>query len=232
MMRLLWSTNKPVDFDGKFFQLENAVLGLEPYEGVPPQVWLAAHGPRMLRITGRLADGWLPTNIKPDAYAEKLGAIRESAEQAGPRPRRDHAVDARLRDLRARRGDARAALRRADVAHAVRRRRPARRDLRALRLDVAVRGRHRLSLLHADDGHARGGRAGRLAHPGRDRARAHAVRDAGDDRRRRSARYAAGRACATSCCGTSRRSPIRRCRSTPSARMREVRALLSKRPVA
>jgi phthiodiolone/phenolphthiodiolone dimycocerosates ketoreductase len=49
-------------------------------------VWLAAHGPRMLRITGRLADGWLPTNIKPEAYAEKLGAIRESAEAAGRDP--------------------------------------------------------------------------------------------------------------------------------------------------
>jgi phthiodiolone/phenolphthiodiolone dimycocerosates ketoreductase len=86
VMRLLWSTTKPVDFHGKFFNLENAVLGLEPYEGVPPQVWVAAHGPRMLRITGRLADGWLPTNIKPDAYATKLGAIREAAEGAGRDP--------------------------------------------------------------------------------------------------------------------------------------------------
>jgi phthiodiolone/phenolphthiodiolone dimycocerosates ketoreductase len=86
VMRLLWSTTKPVDFHGKFFDLEDAVLGLEPYEGVPPQVWVAAHGPRMLRITGRLADGWLPTNIKPEAYAEKLTAIRESAEGAGRDP--------------------------------------------------------------------------------------------------------------------------------------------------
>ncbi|HET6507032.1 MAG TPA: LLM class flavin-dependent oxidoreductase [Baekduia sp.] len=80
VMRLLWSTDKPVSYDGTFHQLHDAVLGLEPYEGVPPQVWLAAHGPRMLKITGRLADGWLPTNIKPEAYAEKLAAIRESAE--------------------------------------------------------------------------------------------------------------------------------------------------------
>jgi phthiodiolone/phenolphthiodiolone dimycocerosates ketoreductase len=86
LMRLLWSTNKPVNFDGKFFRLEDAVLGLEPYEGRAPQVWLAAHGPRMLKITGRLADGWLPTNIKPEAYAEKLTAIRESAEAADRDP--------------------------------------------------------------------------------------------------------------------------------------------------
>jgi phthiodiolone/phenolphthiodiolone dimycocerosates ketoreductase len=51
-----------------------------------PEIWLAAHGPRMLRITGRHADGWLPTNIKPEAYAEKLAAIHESAEAAGRDP--------------------------------------------------------------------------------------------------------------------------------------------------
>jgi len=86
VMRLLWSTTRPVDYDGTFHRLENAVLGLEPYEGRPPAIWLAAHGPRMLRIAGRLADGWLPTNIKPDAYAEKLAVIRESAERAGRDP--------------------------------------------------------------------------------------------------------------------------------------------------
>jgi phthiodiolone/phenolphthiodiolone dimycocerosates ketoreductase len=86
VIRLLWNTDRPVTFHGKFFDLQDAVLGLQPYEGRAPDIWLAAHGPRMLRITGRLADGWLPTNIKPDAYAEKLGAIRESAEAAGRDP--------------------------------------------------------------------------------------------------------------------------------------------------
>lgn len=87
LMRALWAAEgKPIDFDGKFFQLRDAVLGLEPYEGVPPRVWLAAHGPRMLRITGRLADGWLPTNITPEAYASKLSAIHEAAEGAGRDP--------------------------------------------------------------------------------------------------------------------------------------------------
>ena len=86
VMKLLWSTDKPVDFDGEFFQLRDAVLGLSPYEGRMPQLWLAAHGPRMLRITGRHADGWLPTNIRPDAYADKLAVIRESAEKADRDP--------------------------------------------------------------------------------------------------------------------------------------------------
>ncbi|MHB1538610.1 MAG: LLM class flavin-dependent oxidoreductase [Solirubrobacteraceae bacterium] len=86
VIRLLWGSGGPVDFDGDFFRLDGAVLGLEPYEGQQPQIWLGAHGPRMLGICGRLADGWLPTNITPEAYGEKLAAIRRSAEEAGRDP--------------------------------------------------------------------------------------------------------------------------------------------------
>jgi phthiodiolone/phenolphthiodiolone dimycocerosates ketoreductase len=86
VIRLLWDSSGPVDFDGKFFRLEDAVLGMPTYKGKQPRIWLAAHGPRMLRLTGRVADGWLPTNIKPEAYAKKLTAIRESAESSGRDP--------------------------------------------------------------------------------------------------------------------------------------------------
>lgn len=86
VMRLLWSSDRPVDFDGRFFRLERAVLGLEPFEGRHPDVWIASHGPKMLALTGRQADGWLPTQMPPEEYAEKLAAIRESAEAAGRDP--------------------------------------------------------------------------------------------------------------------------------------------------
>ena len=82
VIRLLWETDGPVDFQGDFFHLDGAVLGLEPYEGKTPPIWLGAHGPRMLEICGRLADGWLPTNITPEIYADKLAVIRASAEAA------------------------------------------------------------------------------------------------------------------------------------------------------
>jgi phthiodiolone/phenolphthiodiolone dimycocerosates ketoreductase len=82
VIRLLWEATGPVDFHGKFFDLDGAVLGLEPYGGRTPPIWLAAHGPRMLEITGRLADGWLPTNITAEDYADKLSVIRQSAERA------------------------------------------------------------------------------------------------------------------------------------------------------
>src|SRR6185437_4957197 len=86
VMKQLWHADRPISFDGDFFQLTDAVLGLDPYEGVDPEIWLGAHGPRMLEICGRLADGWLPTNVTPAVYGEKLSAIRTAAERADRDP--------------------------------------------------------------------------------------------------------------------------------------------------
>jgi phthiodiolone/phenolphthiodiolone dimycocerosates ketoreductase len=86
VIKLLWQATGPVSFDGSFFQLQDAVLGLDPYEGRDPEIWLGAHGPRMLDLCGRFADGWLPTNVTPDVYADKLSVIRTSAERAGRDP--------------------------------------------------------------------------------------------------------------------------------------------------
>lgn len=83
VMRLLWGADGPVDFEGRFFRLRRAVLGLSPLDGRAPPVWVAAHAPRMLRITGTLADGWLPTKMDPDDYRSRLGAIEAAAREAG-----------------------------------------------------------------------------------------------------------------------------------------------------
>jgi phthiodiolone/phenolphthiodiolone dimycocerosates ketoreductase len=88
IIRLLWSDpeNKK-SFKGKFLSLTDAVLSLEPYKEVYPPVWVGAMGPRMLHITGALADGWLPVGLSlPDSYKwykKSLHTIRESAKKAG-----------------------------------------------------------------------------------------------------------------------------------------------------
>jgi len=87
IIRLLWETNKKVNYDGEIWKLKNAVLSIKPYEeGKYPPIWIAAHGPKMCEITGRLGDGWLPTNFDPDTYRTKLNIIRESAKKVGRNP--------------------------------------------------------------------------------------------------------------------------------------------------
>ena len=87
VIRLLWERQGLVDFEGEFFRLERARLDTEPYGGRVPPVWIGANGPRMLEITGRLADGWWPTQVwSPHEYSAKLGVVRAAAERAGRDP--------------------------------------------------------------------------------------------------------------------------------------------------
>jgi phthiodiolone/phenolphthiodiolone dimycocerosates ketoreductase len=88
IIRLLWQAEGPVSRESRWWPLRDAVLGLGPVpdRGFPP-IWLAAHGPRMLELTGRLADGWLPMLTTPEAYRAGLaviGAARQHAGRAAP----------------------------------------------------------------------------------------------------------------------------------------------------
>lgn len=87
VIRLLWESEGPVDFEGKFYRLQHARLDTEPYEGRFPKIWIGASGPRMLDITGRYADGWWPAGAwSPEEYADKLAVIRQAADKAGRDP--------------------------------------------------------------------------------------------------------------------------------------------------
>ena len=87
LIRLLWSTDGPIDFDGEFFTLEHARLDAELHHSGPPPIWIGANGPRMLRLVGELGDGWWPTgSAGPETYAAQLAHIRAAAEQAGRDP--------------------------------------------------------------------------------------------------------------------------------------------------
>jgi phthiodiolone/phenolphthiodiolone dimycocerosates ketoreductase len=87
IIRLLWENDQKVDFNGKFWTLKDAILSLKPYKKQKyPPIWMGAHGERMLEMTGRLGDGWLPVIIDTNSYREKLKIIRDSAKKAGRDP--------------------------------------------------------------------------------------------------------------------------------------------------
>jgi alkanesulfonate monooxygenase SsuD/methylene tetrahydromethanopterin reductase-like flavin-dependent oxidoreductase (luciferase family) len=83
VIRLLWSEERRVSFDGSYYRLEGAYPGPRPAH--PIGIWVGAFKPRMLRLVGRKADGWLPSlgvltrdelragNEQIDAAAEKAG---------------------------------------------------------------------------------------------------------------------------------------------------------------
>ncbi len=61
-----------------------------PAPAHPIGLWLGAYGPRMLRLTGRLGDGWLPSMgakfMSEDEVPERHAAIDEAAKRADRDP--------------------------------------------------------------------------------------------------------------------------------------------------
>jgi phthiodiolone/phenolphthiodiolone dimycocerosates ketoreductase len=86
-IRALWNSNgELVTRDSPFFPLHKATFALPPYRGNWPQIWIAAHGPRMMRATGRYADGWFPGTTRAIEYGEQLEIVRTAAADAGRDP--------------------------------------------------------------------------------------------------------------------------------------------------
>ncbi len=83
VIRLLWSEERSVSFEGKHYSLHDARPGPRPSHSIG--IWVGAFRPRMIRLVGRKADGWLPSlgvltrdelrsgNEQIDAAAEKAG---------------------------------------------------------------------------------------------------------------------------------------------------------------
>jgi phthiodiolone/phenolphthiodiolone dimycocerosates ketoreductase len=86
-IRALWNSNgELVTRDSPFFPLHKAAFALPPYKDRWPEIWIAAHGPRMMRATGRYADGWFPGTTRATEYGEQLEIVRTAASDAGRDP--------------------------------------------------------------------------------------------------------------------------------------------------
>jgi len=85
IIRQLWNSSieKPQSFKGRFFTLNNAYLQASQEKQPVPPIYLAAFGPRMLRLAGEAADGWIPHCHTPATYKMDLDTIIGSAHNAG-----------------------------------------------------------------------------------------------------------------------------------------------------
>ncbi|WP_084959014.1 LLM class flavin-dependent oxidoreductase [Thermoactinospora rubra] len=85
VIRALWSPGTAA-FEGRHYRLQDARPG--PFPAHEVGIWLGAIKPRMLRLTGRAADGWLPSApyVPPERLAESNKIIDEAAREAGRDP--------------------------------------------------------------------------------------------------------------------------------------------------
>jgi alkanesulfonate monooxygenase SsuD/methylene tetrahydromethanopterin reductase-like flavin-dependent oxidoreductase (luciferase family) len=86
IIRLYWSGERTIDFAGRHY----AVAGLHPGPAPvhPIGIWVGAYRPRMQRLVGRLADGWVPSfsYAPPEAIPSMRRRIDEAAREAGRDP--------------------------------------------------------------------------------------------------------------------------------------------------
>jgi alkanesulfonate monooxygenase SsuD/methylene tetrahydromethanopterin reductase-like flavin-dependent oxidoreductase (luciferase family) len=87
ILRACWSGSRSVSFDGEHYRMHGAKFGPPPAHDIG--IWLGAYGPRMMRVTGRLADGWFPSlpRLPLTELPDRIRRIEEAAERAGRDPR-------------------------------------------------------------------------------------------------------------------------------------------------
>ena len=86
IIRAMWVGRGSVRVEG----VHHRALGVHsgPAPAHPVGIWVGAYKPRMLRLTGRLADGWLPSAgyAGPEVLGEMNARIDEAAAAAGRAP--------------------------------------------------------------------------------------------------------------------------------------------------
>ncbi len=86
VIRLLWSGERSLHFDGEHYRLQGVHSGPVPLHDMG--IWLGVGGPRALALAGRAADGWVPSipSMPVAALAAKHAIIDEAALAAGRDP--------------------------------------------------------------------------------------------------------------------------------------------------
>jgi alkanesulfonate monooxygenase SsuD/methylene tetrahydromethanopterin reductase-like flavin-dependent oxidoreductase (luciferase family) len=86
VLRALWAPGPPVEFHGDHYELRGAAPGPLPRHRIG--IWIGAYKRRMLELTGRTGDGWLPSEAyaPPAELAEMSRIVDDAAQAAGRSP--------------------------------------------------------------------------------------------------------------------------------------------------
>ena len=88
IIRRVWAGERGIRTEGAHYRLAGAHGGPAPAHDMG--IWLGAYGPRMLRMVGRAADGWVPSlpRLPLAEVPARMALIDEAAERAGRDPAR------------------------------------------------------------------------------------------------------------------------------------------------
>jgi alkanesulfonate monooxygenase SsuD/methylene tetrahydromethanopterin reductase-like flavin-dependent oxidoreductase (luciferase family) len=83
----MWENpGKPLTYEGSVYSVKGLLAGPAPAH--PIRLWVGANGPKMMRLTGRMADGIIVSNsyVPPQRLLENNALIDEGAAEVGRSP--------------------------------------------------------------------------------------------------------------------------------------------------
>jgi len=85
VIRGVWAESR-FSHEGRHYRNDAAMVEPKPARRIP--IWLGTYGRRALELTGRVADGWIPSMgpAPPPQVKLKMDAVRSAAERAGRDP--------------------------------------------------------------------------------------------------------------------------------------------------
>jgi len=83
LIKLFWTAGRGLQYEGEHYSLSGVHGGPPPAHDIG--IWVGAHGPRMLNLIGRKADGWIPSSsyLPPEKLGPMHARIDEGAAEAG-----------------------------------------------------------------------------------------------------------------------------------------------------
>jgi alkanesulfonate monooxygenase SsuD/methylene tetrahydromethanopterin reductase-like flavin-dependent oxidoreductase (luciferase family) len=86
VIRLFWSGERGARFEGRHYTVKGVRPGPVPAHRI--EIWVGAYKPRMLNLTGRLGDGWIPSlgYAAPEKIPAMQRRVDDGAEEVGRRP--------------------------------------------------------------------------------------------------------------------------------------------------
>lgn len=85
IIRRMWTEPAP-SFNGRHFQIENAICDPPPRQKPGPPIWIGGEGPRVLQAACRWADGFNARWWPPERFAERAPELAAASRAAGRDP--------------------------------------------------------------------------------------------------------------------------------------------------
>lgn len=85
VLKAIWTTN-PVEFKGSFYTVPKSFIDCKPIQKPHPPIYMAAFAPAALKRIAKMADGWNPVALPPDAMAQMFDSVKQMAKAEGRDP--------------------------------------------------------------------------------------------------------------------------------------------------